>query len=95
MKIHLSCLTPAVIALSFFISGCATHVPVPVRTDMHVILKSPVDHENPRVLGTATYLRSINTCIITLREYPVCLLHEIRHCFEGQWHPGRDTDEDC
>ena len=89
----------AVIALSVFISGCATQEPspshVPVRTDMHVILRTPVDHDNPRILGTAIYLPTINTCIITLRKYPACLLHEIRHCFEGQWHPGRDSDEDC
>jgi len=34
-------------------------------------------------------------CQILLREYPECLLHEVRHCIEGDWHPGRETDEDC
>ena len=34
-------------------------------------------------------------CQILLRKYPECLLHEVRHCFEGEWHPGRETDEDC
>lgn len=35
------------------------------------------------------------SCIITLRKYPICLLHEIRHCTEGDWHAGRNSDEDC
>lgn len=35
------------------------------------------------------------SCIITLRTYPICLLHEIRHCTEGDWHAGRNSDEDC
>lgn len=76
------------------LSGCAYEAPVPVRTDMRVILKAPQGYaDNKR--GTATYLPAINTCIVTLRQYPECLLHEIRHCFEGQWHPGRTSDEDC
>lgn len=32
---------------------------------------------------------------ITLRKYPICLLHEIRHATEGDWHKGRESDEDC
>lgn len=34
-------------------------------------------------------------CIIELAKYPQCLLHEIRHCFEGNWHEGRETTKDC
>lgn len=34
-------------------------------------------------------------CVIRLRKYPRCLLHEIRHCVEGNWHEGRITTEDC
>jgi len=40
-------------------------------------------------------LPTMNTCVITLRQYPECLLHEIRHCFEGQWHDARPNSEDC
>lgn len=36
-----------------------------------------------------------NQCKIYLRSYPQCLKHEIRHCFEGNWHQGRETDKDC
>ena len=60
--------------------------------------------ESPHYLDTITtrdrtvYGMSIydgDTCVIILREYPKCLLHEIRHCVEGNWHSGRDTLEDC
>lgn len=34
-------------------------------------------------------------CIIELTKYPRCLLHEIRHCFEGNWHKGKETTKDC
>lgn len=34
-------------------------------------------------------------CHITLRQYPQCLAHEVRHCFEGDWHAGHRTGEDC
>ena len=47
------------------------------------------------VLGSATYLPASNHCVIILRQYPICLLHEIRHCLEGNWHEGRTSDEDC
>ena len=34
-------------------------------------------------------------CHIRLREYPKCLLREVRHCFEGDFHKGYDSDTDC
>ena len=34
-------------------------------------------------------------CIIYLRHYPKCLAHEIRHCYEGNWHEGRKSSEYC
>lgn len=34
-------------------------------------------------------------CTITLREYPVCLQHEVRHCLEGKWHGDDPSGEDC
>ncbi|MNZ43824.1 hypothetical protein D3C78_614360 [compost metagenome] len=36
-----------------------------------------------------------DACRIILREYPLCLAHEVRHCFEGDWHAGHRTGEDC
>lgn len=34
-------------------------------------------------------------CVIVLKQYPVCLLHEVRHCLEGQWHGDKPSSEDC
>lgn len=34
-------------------------------------------------------------CTITLREYPTCLAHEVRHCLEGKWHGNRVSNRDC
>jgi hypothetical protein len=50
---------------------------------------------NPQLPTLGIARTSLGVCEITLREYPICLLHEIRHCVEGSWHEGRETDEDC
>ena len=34
-------------------------------------------------------------CTIYLRKYPECLAHEVRHCYEGNWHEGRKSTEYC
>lgn len=37
---------------------------------------------------TGEALVTPTTCHITLRDYPLCLAHEMRHCLEGpNWHP--------
>lgn len=52
-------------------------------------------HVDPALptLGLAEMTPGI--CKITLREYPTCLLHEVRHCAEGLWHEDRESDWDC
>lgn len=38
----------------------------------------------------------VQSCEIILKRYPACLLHEIRHCTEGDWHPRDEPNtEDC
>lgn len=54
---------------------------------------------NPRQIAFAN-IKSVNgktvSCEITLERYPVCLLHELRHCIEGHWHPRDEPNtEDC
>lgn len=44
-------------------------------------------------LGHAQWVGQL--CTTTLREYPYCLQHEMRHCLEGSWHKGYDTSSDC
>jgi hypothetical protein len=53
---------------------------------------------SPTVNGTATLveMNGKRICVVNLREYPRCLLHEIRHCIEGDWHdPQIPNSEDC
>lgn len=55
-------------------------------------------NHNTGVLGEAHVTG--DTCAITLREYPVCLAHEVRHCLDGEWHPPQSAtfppnDQDC
>lgn len=36
-------------------------------------------------------------CTIYLRrsQYPYCMTHELRHCFEHYWHDDRPNQTDC
>lgn len=34
-------------------------------------------------------------CVIYLRQYPKCLSHEVRHCYEGNWHEGTNSQLYC
>jgi len=39
---------------------------------------------------------SNGTCLIMLRQYPICLAHEVRHCLEGHFHSGEEhNSDDC
>jgi len=77
----------------------ASKPPVIVHPQFHfTIYERPEQLPAPNVNGTATLveLGGARMCIVNLREYPRCLLHEIRHCIEGDWHdPDVPNDEDC
>lgn len=51
--------------------------------------------EDPNLKTLGTHQRVGGVHFIKLKKYPICLLHEIRHATEGEWHKGRDSDEDC
>ena len=34
-------------------------------------------------------------CKITLKNYPKCLAHEVRHCIESHWHDSKPNGEYC
>lgn len=77
------------------LSGCTTiypSFPDPIRNSVTVTVV-----ENPKLpmgnLGRATLVGS--HCYIVLKEYPVCLKHEMRHCLEGAWHGNSSNDDDC
>ena len=82
------------LALAILLTGCASPHYEPVRTAFRVYVYEDKDMMYPQ-LGRASFYTEMDTCIIALRRYPECLLHEIRHCIEGDWHPRRNSDEDC
>lgn len=80
------------------ISSCATFIehhkykPFPEKRNITIELRELKD-ARLNVLGKAELYD--DHCVIYLRKYPQCLAHEIRHCFEGNWHEGRGSDGDC
>lgn len=86
----LACL-PLVLA-----AGCASLFdgPRPTRDEVFVRIRL-VDDLPYGKFGMASCFQGI--CQVQLRRetYPYCLLHELRHPFEGNFHEGRDSVEDC
>ena len=53
----------------------------------------------PKRKGVTTYGEAVighGYCVIRLKNYPRCLLHEIRHCIEGDFHKHDEiNNDDC
>ncbi|MES2917031.1 MAG: hypothetical protein V4729_00275 [Pseudomonadota bacterium] len=77
-------------------AGCAGLFdgPRPSRDEVfvHIRLVDDLPHGQ---FGLASCHEGV--CSIRLRRetYPYCLLHELRHPFEGNFHEGRHSTEDC
>jgi hypothetical protein len=83
-------MTKKYVALALLLTGCATPTYNIERDSFHFSLI--IDPDLP-TNGLAKW--NDNICVIWLRKYPECLLHEIRHCIEGYWHDTRPNLEDC
>jgi hypothetical protein len=83
------------LALTLLLSSCTTYDSPKILRSAFTLSITESDNLPPNTLGTAVYHPSLNACIITLRKYPQCLLHEIRHCIEGDWHGDLPNTEDC
>ena len=77
-------------ALALSLAGCDAEPAVIAQDKFRVQLRVVPSLETR---GLAVWQEG--ECQILLREYPECLLHEVRHCIEGDWHKGRETDWDC
>jgi len=99
MRIFLICL---------LLTGCAAFDPEPYNIKQDTVTVQVVinpmltafDYKGDIIHPMGTAERKDGKCLITLREYPVCLAHEVRHCFEGAWHPKASkyfpgNDDDC
>ena len=91
------------VVLAVLLSGCASNFsaskpPVIVYPQFHFTIYERPEQLAPNVNGTATLVDFVGSrmCVVNLRKYPRCLLHEIRHCIEGHWHdPDVPNSEDC
>jgi hypothetical protein len=59
------------------------------------VVKVIPDTKAHNKLGWTTMLGSV--CFINIVEsgYPYALGHELRHCFEGDWHGSTNNSETC
>ena len=83
------------LCLSLLSVGCATTHNI--QTDNVDIKFTIVDELPNRALATALFDFHNNICLVKIRRdvYPYCIVHEIRHCVEGNWHEGVSTTYDC
>ena len=81
------------------LAGCSSPKPVLLRNISAITIietnhfTTPQSSREGEILGEATIKGA--TCVIRLKKYPQCLLHEVRHCFEGNWHPKTESEKDC
>ena len=79
------------------LTGCAQSPPIP-KYDQVSITINLVDKIsiNKRNISGAAYCAGNSCRLEVLRsKYPRCILHEIRHAFEGNWHEGWETADYC
>ena len=81
----------ALLLACLLLTGCDSEPPPQLKYPGFVM----TIHVDPALNTLGLAELSPGICKITLREYPTCLLHEVRHCTEGDWHAGRETTEDC
>lgn len=88
----LSIILWVLILLSFV--GCTidTHKP---NKDRVVAVIDLVDTLPPRVMGNAQTINGVCKVDILKSNYPHCITHEIMHCFEGDWHKGKESNQYC
>lgn len=86
------------LGLVLLVSGCASNTPLIKYEGVPIFVKEDASLLKPSEKGQARMLfdgDKMVYCTVILRKYPHCLLHEVRHCMEGNWHEGRESTEDC
>lgn len=98
---YVSVFAAAVAVGTALIGGCATHQPAPLQPTPLPFTITVVENPEavPKGYAGVAHMKYkdgvIYECAVTLRKYPICLAHEVRHCLEGDFHPGRRSTEDC
>ena len=89
--------TIAALLLALVLPACSNQPPTIQRTDVlvHIKLVDHIDYKGHQAYGLTTCGGPVCEVQILRDRYPFCLLHEIRHVIEGDWHEGRETTWDC
>lgn len=90
MRILALCLTLLLSGCDFFESTAK-----PKRDAVFVQIEL-VDDLPMRQYGSAQ-CSGDGVCILKIKRdtYPMCIAHEVRHAFEGDFHGNKPSDEDC
>lgn len=94
-------------ALLLLLQGCATfesqqtplrmytqNPTVVVTVEIDPLLNTRLGRED--WLGYSMHVKGGgNRCHIVLKEYPICLGHEMIHCLSGNFHKGHASDDWC
>lgn len=86
----------ALILAALLLAGCAS--PVPLRDEIvaHIRLVDRIDYRPGYTAhGLSTCANGICRIEVLRSEYPGCITHEVRHGFEGNWHPDIETTRGC
>ncbi len=81
-----------IIAL-LIVSGCNESKPPKPKFEKFISNVVIEEDKNLETLGRQQTVGGV--CFIKLKQYPLCLQHEVRHCIEGNWHEGYKSDADC
>lgn len=88
-------LAAGVIVVGLLLSGCAFFSEPPPLRDEAIVHIKLVDNLPYGHYGKATCAEGLCTVLLRRDTYPYCLGHEVRHAFEGNWHEGRESVDDC
>lgn len=86
-----------ILAALIALPGCSTFnaqrgVPLYSEINARVVLTDDIKDDRH---GYASWDGSLCTIFIKRSQYPFCMAHELRHCFEHYWHDERPNDTDC
>lgn len=88
MKLGISLLAGLLIA------GCATPT-YDIKQDRVIAVIDLVDDLPKSTYGYYTMHDGVCHVRIKKATYPACITHEVRHCFEGDWHKHLSSTQNC
>lgn len=79
--------------MCLYLAGCSTNVDKPFTLNAkHKIETITIKVKPDMRLINGLAIRVGKACVITLKQYPICLNHELKHCFEDHWHSPEDKN---